>query len=262
MATHKPQKTPGFDLLLAFITAVRFLTIVPVPWHSDADQEYFAKSLVFFPLVAVLIGAGGWLVAMICTSVFPGPVTAFILLVYLSVISGFLHLDGLADSADGLLSHRPAAQALEIMRDSRVGAMAVIVLLFLLLGKYSALISIPGSNLPAVMMVTPVAGRAAILLLMAFFPWARKEGLGQLFASRHTLGTAMAAFFLLAVLGMVLVSFLAAIMLVLVTGVVAISFGFYCTRRFGGVSGDILGAVCEGTELLVMLAFSAAFTLL
>ncbi len=75
MATHKPQKTPGADLLLAFITAVRFLTIVPVPWYSDTDQECFAKSLVFFPLVALLIGTAGWLVAMICTSVFSGPIT-------------------------------------------------------------------------------------------------------------------------------------------------------------------------------------------
>ncbi|WP_163336673.1 adenosylcobinamide-GDP ribazoletransferase [Desulfopila sp. IMCC35008] len=251
---------PEISFFIALLTAVRFLTIIPVSWKADRDEDHFGTSIIFFPLVGLIIGCLGSVLVLIANQFLPGTVVSFILLIYLAAISGFLHLDGVADSGDGLLSYRPAKQSLEIMKDSRVGAMGVIVIVFLLLGKYSALSSIPVAYLVSAALVLPVGGRLAILLTMTLFPYGRREGgLGGLFYSPMSrIGTYSGAG-LLFLTAITIYGFLTALVL---TGVVigtVLLFGLFCMKRLGGVTGDTLGAVSELTEFCLAMVLCSTY---
>ncbi len=257
--THHTKKAQS-SYLCAFFTAVRFLTVIPFNWNIELDEYNFKKSLVFFPLVGLIIGGLGYLLVSFCTLLFPSAIIALILVIFLSGISGFLHLDGLADSGDGLLCSLPAERSLEIMKDSRVGAMGVIVLIFLLLGKFVALGEIPISLLPVAAILIPVGGRTAILFSMALFPYARKEGgLGNLFDSSRTSFMVVAGMFFFILLTVLFTDLKTAFLGSIVVVATAIFFGLYCKSRIGGITGDTLGAVCELSEFALALLFAALF---
>src|SRR5208283_4809952 len=118
-----------------FLAAMRFLTVIPFPGNWGADESSLAGSTVFFPVVGLLIGLGAAAVAACAARWLPAGPAAGLVIVALLAVSGGLHMDGLSDSADGLLSARPRERALEIMRDSHVGAMGVIAIVCVLLLK-------------------------------------------------------------------------------------------------------------------------------
>ncbi|NOR25141.1 MAG: adenosylcobinamide-GDP ribazoletransferase [Desulforhopalus sp.] len=253
----------GISLLCArFCTAIRFLTIVPVSWRAEDDPQQFNKCLPFFPVVGALIGVVGHLGAYIFQFIFPQQVVAVLALVYLAFISGFLHLDGLADSADGLLSSRPREDCLNIMKDSRSGAMGVVVVVCLMLAKYSALSSMDPEKLCLAIFFMPLAGRSAILFSMARLPYAKPEGgLGRLFYSDSSKTAALAAFLSLLFLFAVLAPSQLIVALIAIMAV-NLLFGRWCRRLLGGATGDTLGAVCELTEAITAIAFTASFLFL
>lgn len=243
----------------ALCCAFRFLTVLPLPWHADRDGMLFPRSVLFFPLVGITIGGIGVLLCQLAGWLLPVPVVAFIAVSYLSAVSGFLHLDGLADSGDGLLSHRSREASLSIMKDSRIGAMGVVVLVLVLLGKFAAFSTMTPVQLMSAIFLAPLAGRVAIVFSMARFPYARSEGgLGGLFYSAAMRKVSLFAAFLL-----VLCSWgtgngrLACAVLVLVV-VVVYGFGRFCLKRIGGVTGDTLGAVCELAEVATAIIVCAA----
>ncbi len=240
-----------------FCTALQFLTIIPVSWREGSDGERFSSAVSCFPLVGVIIGLAAMGVAYICSLVFPHSVVAFLSVVCLAFLTGALHLDGLADSSDGLLSFRPREQSLEIMKDSRIGAMGVVSLLLVILGKYSALVSLDIHSLLVALLFSPFAGRCAIVVTMAAVPYARKNGgLGSFFYTREMkthsriwLGAFSAAallFFGLRAIAVLLVFLLSVYF-----------FNLFCIRRIGGVTGDTLGAQSELAELVMMLTITA-----
>jgi adenosylcobinamide-GDP ribazoletransferase len=249
-------------LLARFLTAARFLTIIPVSWRAEDDPRQFNKCLLFFPVIGMLIGAMGYWGAHVALLFFPQQVVAVFSLVYLAFISGCLHLDGLADSADGMLSARPREDCLRIMKDSRSGAMGVIVVVCVMLAKYSALSSISPEKLCLAVFFMPLAGRCAILFSMSRLPYAREEGgLGQLFYSESSKSAALGALLLLLLLLAVLTPAQLAVTLVAVL-LVNLLFNRWCRIQLGGATGDTLGAVCELTEMIVVIAFSATLTLI
>ena len=245
--------------LLSLLAGLRFLTILPVSWKSEQDNRFFQASLIWFPLLGVLIGTGAAAVTFVTGFILPASVVAVLAIVLLAGISGCLHLDGLADSGDGLLSARPREQALEIMRDSRSGAMGVIVLIFVLLGKYGALSSMSLSAMVMAVFLMPLAGRTAILLTMAVLPYARTgEGLGRLFYSADSRR--------LALLGLIFFTlttcFFSWKMTLLLLPTILVTIGVFslcCFRKIGGATGDTLGAVCELTELATAIALTVTF---
>jgi len=254
-------KEKGFVLLFArFCTALRFLTVVPVTWRTDDDSHYFDTCLAFFPVVGILIGVVGAAGVYITQNFFPGQVVAVAAVVYLGSISGFLHLDGLSDSADGLLSARPRETSLTIMKDSRVGAMGVIAVVLVLLAKYCALSTLGAGQFCLAVFFMPLAGRCAILFTMARLPYARPEGgLGRLFYSKRSKATALTAFLLLLIFFALLAPsrLLVGIFAILTVNLL---FGKWCLRRLGGATGDTLGAVCELTEVITAFAFTASLS--
>jgi adenosylcobinamide-GDP ribazoletransferase len=241
--------------LRSFCTALRFLTIIPVSWKNSEDEKFFQASVVWFPLIGLLIGSLVALSNFLVSPFVPPSILAVFAVMLLSGLSGFLHLDGVADSGDGLLSSRPREQALLIMRDSRSGAMGVILLIFLILGKYAALSNLTTGNLIPILLLAPVAGRTAILLSMAVLPYARKDegGLGQLFYSKERYSIAGMALLFFIVCSVV-ISIQSALLVVMALFLTVLLFSRWCFVKLGGATGDTLGAVCEFSELSVAIA--------
>lgn len=238
--------------------AFRFLTILPLPGRLGTTEEELAGSVGSFPLIGLLLGlicaAGAWVLWLVLPSL---PAAACLTLLLLA-LSGGLHLDGLADTADGFFSARPdRTQILAIMRDSRIGAMGVIALIVLLLVKTTALSTLDRPGVMAASLLLPLAGRSAIVLMMGLLPYARPEGgLGGLF---YTNRSRIAAIWALLVTALVtlLVSGMAGLVVLGVTMAGIWLFAGYCRRKIGGATGDTLGAACELSELFMALGFAA-----
>ncbi|KAF0188622.1 MAG: cobalamin-5'-phosphate [Desulfobulbaceae bacterium] len=242
--------------LAGFLAALRFLTIVPLTWRCEQDGRFFGAALAWFPIVGVLIGLAAAILVSCLSPFFPPSVSAVAAVILLAAASGCLHLDGLADSSDGLLSARTRERILEIMRDSHTGAMGVIAIVVVLLGKYAALSSLEGSMLIFTVIAMPIAGRCAIVLTMACLPYARDgEGLGRLFYASSTRLTALWALVFLTVIlifgGLPMV--FSTLVAVLAT---VLFFSLWCRSKIGGATGDTLGAVCELTEMMVAMAMT------
>lgn len=245
-----------------FFTALRFLTVIPISWRAEHDGTLFKQSIFYFPLIGLLIGCGGWLLVTTLAYLLPTSCVAFFALFHLSAISGFLHLDGLADSGDGLLSSRPKNDSLKIMKDSRTGAMGVVVLVLVLLGKFSSLSTLPSATLALATFLMPLAGRCAILVTMAANNYARPEGgIGGLFYSSRSRRAAVFGCFLLFVVTTLVLSVKGAVVLVGIMLLTVLLFSWFCRKRIGGVTGDTLGAMCELTELTVALSMAAMVTM-
>ena len=257
---NKDNSTWRKEQLAGFLAALRFLTLLPVKWNADQDADYFRQSLVFFPVIGLLIGSIGYLVTLFSLWLFPQPVVAGIALCYLAFISGCLHLDGLSDSGDGLFSARPKERAMEIMKDSRVGAMGVIVTVLVFLLKFAALISIAEDHLAITVFFMPLAGRVAILCTMGALPYARTEGgLGGLFYSRSVKRIAILSVVILTTFLFFLIPEKLFVSLFLLL-VVFYVFNSWCKSKIDGATGDTLGANCELAEMALALAFSASFS--
>ena len=243
-------------VLEPFVAALRFLTIVPIPGQVGTDSYSLAASTPWFPLVGLLIGLVCAPLAWLLWWLLPHAVAAVLVTSLLFAFSGGLHLDGLADTADGLFSARSRDRMLAIMRDSRIGAMGVIALIMLLLLKTTALASLDMDRLLAAVVLAPVAGRCAILFMMALLPYARPEGgLGTLFYSRRSrlVGVWGVVFFLACAL---LVTGPAGLAVAGLTLLLLAVLALFLKCRLGGATGDTLGAACELAELSVVLAFS------
>jgi adenosylcobinamide-GDP ribazoletransferase len=235
-------------MMNSLIAAIRFLTIIPVPGKLGTSTEDLAGSLYWFPLVGLLIGMVTGAVFYLVGPYLSMPLAAVMAVSVLLAFSGGLHLDGVADCADGFFSSRPRSRMLEIMRDSHIGAMGVVALILVLAFKGAALVSVPSVKLWQPLVLMPVVGRGAMLVMMVFLPYARKEGgLASVFYNRaSTLLAGWAVIFMLAAGWIVagLPGLLAA------TGslLILLIFCWFCHAKIGGATGDTLGAACEITE--------------
>ncbi len=233
--------------------AFSFLTVVPLGF---ADGRKPGWSFAAYPLVGLAIG--GLLALLAAFAPFDAPVTAFVVLAAWVIVTGGLHLDGFGDSCDGVLATVEPARRLEIMKDPRTGAWAVIGLIVLLLGKWTAL----GAVDPALLLLPPVVGRWAMVIAAARFPYARREGLGGYF--RDGLGGAQVAIASVTLLVVTLVCALwidprALLMPIAGAGVVGLVGGWAARRLGGGLTGDSYGALCELSELTCLLIGAATW---
>jgi adenosylcobinamide-GDP ribazoletransferase len=207
----------------------------------------------FFPLVGLAIGILMALAYWLLSFLLPGPLVLWIVIGLLVFVTGGLHLDGLADTLDGLAGGGPREKILEVMRDSRIGAFGVIGLIFVLGGKYLALDAISEAALPYSLVLMAVMGRSAMVLVCCRSPYARSgDGLGRPFSQhltrREVVISSVSAF----VIASVLMGFRGVLTFI---GTLLFSLGFrlFFLRRLGGVTGDILGAADEAAELFCLL---------
>ena len=166
---------------MRFLDALRFLTIIPLPRRREVSPEELGRSLVYFPVVGIIIGlilAGlGWLLSLIL----PSAVVNVLLIVSLVVISGALHLDGFADTCDGIAGHKTVEARWQVMRDSRVGGFGIAGVCLLLLVKYISLNSVPQHLLITTLILMPAISRWAMVYALFAYPYARPSGLGKAF---------------------------------------------------------------------------------
>jgi len=238
------------------VAAFRFLTIFPLPGGLGHESSELGASVPLFPLVGLTLGviAAAW--AWLFWSFLPPPVAAVLLTTVFLAFSGGLHLDGLADTADGFFSARSRERILEIMRDSRIGAMGVLALVLLLLLKVSSLAVLGRSEALRAALLIPLTGRCAIPVMMALLPYARSEGgLGTVFYNRRSRQAGVAAFVFLGLVFWLCLGvdfFLPLFSFVLVIAGLA----FLCHKIIRGATGDTLGAACELSEVGVALALA------
>ena len=240
-------------MIASFLSALQFLTVIPVKLKT-ANEQRMAGSMVYFPLVGLLLGlflAG--LNALLSFLNLPFLAMNVITVVVLIVITGGLHLDGLSDTADAFLSARPAEQMLEIMRDSRSGVMGVLSLISVILLKIVLLFSISVSLQLNALMLMCVLSRWSAVATMFFFPYARQEGKAGAFIKGMNL-----KIFILSTVATVICASIAwqvrgLFVLLIVTGF-SYALGKSSTKKIGGITGDTLGAGIELTEIITLLS--------
>ncbi|TYZ21662.1 adenosylcobinamide-GDP ribazoletransferase [Selenomonas ruminis] len=238
----------------SFITALQFLTRIHVKEQPDLTVEDFGRSTKFFPLVGVLLGLIYMLVTWCLVAVFGWANFVTTILVLLPVLmTGGLLLDGYMDTADGVFSARSRERKLEIMKDSRVGAFGVIALVSLMMMNWSVLRDIKLVLIMTALFVMPVIGRMAMVMVIAFFPYARPEGMGKAFSDMADKKTvALAAITTL----VFVVPWGQAAIAALAAGLgFAWLLGAWLTSKLGGLTGDTYGAVETLTETMVLLVF-------
>ena len=237
----------------SFLAAIAFLTRIAVGRLAAFDAADVAHSSGWFPLIGVLLGMVYSLAAALIKGHLPLAVVAILLVTLDALVTGALHFDGLADTADGFGGGQSREDILRVMRDHAIGSyggLALVLVVALKVAAYAALLN-RGHWIPA-FILTPALGRWSILLLTATLPYARPsasvvDGMGKrsLIWGTGVILVAIAA----AISGRAWIAMAAA-------AAVTAAFGFYCRRRIAGITGDTLGAnlqLCESAALLTFL---------
>ncbi len=236
-----------------FLQALSFLTILPLGQGLSVEGKLLARSMAFFPLVGLVIG----LILVVCyfllLFLLPRAFVLWLEIGLLALLTRGLHLDGLADTVDGLASGGSKERILEVMRDSRIGAFGVISLIFLIGGKYLALDQISNASIPYALILMAVMGRNSMVLVCFRSPYARPgEGLAKPFT--ENLGYRETALSLATAFGIALLAMGVKGILVF-SGIVLFSLGyrFFFIKKLEGVTGDVLGGANELSELLSLI---------
>lgn len=255
-------------IIYDFLTGLQFLTRIRLYSQIDWSSERLGRSVKYFPLVGLVSGLILALIATITAGWMPGTLRISILICGGFLLHGFLHEDGLMDTADGLLSGQDRARMLEIMQDSRVGAAGVISFVLLILLKSSILFDMPAAMLPCALLFSTVYGRYVISIEVSLFPSARPAGLGRSFAehagSKSLMTATVFTFFIWLpslFFSIATVWKAAAIAWVFSIGF-ALFFGRYITRKLGGMTGDTYGAACQMAEVLTLVIFLVVSTVI
>jgi len=234
-----------------FLAALQFLTILPVKIKSEIKERDFGASLLYFPVVGLLIG----LLLSLCAlsfSFLPALVKSAMILILSIFITGGIHLDGFADTCDGFYGNKSGEKILEIMRDSRIGAMGVIGIASLLVLKFSVIATLPEGFLWKILIVLPVFSRWAQGFACHAACYVRREGKAKYFMeySRRR-DVIIGGIFTLGLL--VLLMSLKGFILFFVSLIPVFLFLYYTKRRIGGMTGDTIGALNEITEACLLL---------
>jgi adenosylcobinamide-GDP ribazoletransferase len=237
--------------------AVSFLTQAPVGRFRYIAPDAVARGVIYFPLVGAVVGTATALTAWAVSHILPGTIAAMSAVAVGAVLTGALHLDGLADTADGY-GGTSRASALEIMRDHAVGTYGVVALVLdigLRVAAIAALLPQPANLLYLV--AAGALSRTACAGLGCLLPNAR-AGAGST-EVLHGVGRRRIVFMILAgtVIAYLCVGW-RGLIAALAIGLVVIAWGLHCMRRLGGVTGDTLGAASEAAEILVLLVGVAA----
>ena len=237
------------------LSAVQFLTRVPVP-SQRYEADSLARSVKYFPLVGILIGGGAAVLHLLLAPHLSRLAAAFCIILFLVMMTGCLHEDGLADSADGFGGGCDREQILLIMRDSRIGTYAGAALIFSLLGRVFFLSSIPLPQVVPTLIVAQVLCRWTTLPLSYFLPSARTregenvDGLGGRIAWLTSKGTLMGGTIFSFAVALLLLKTRALAPIVCSIALCLVSGRFY-KLRVGGVTGDCFGATNQLTELAI-----------
>ena len=241
----------------ALLAALSFLTLFPARRPADVPQSAISNSRAWFPLVGLFLGLALVGIEWGARLVFPVYLTAALLTAFLIIITRGLHLDGFMDTCDGLFGGQTPERRREIMRDSHVGAFAVVGVLGLLILKYGALLSLLSLNVPGkewVLLLFPVFSRWTMVLLLRIFPYSRARGLGASFHLGNN-GIATIAAAIMATAAAILLGGAGGAVILVGVSLLALLLGQGMAKMLGGgLTGDTYGATNEMAEVAVLLA--------
>jgi len=243
------------QFFMAFLIAVQFLTRLPVNFTTRPADKLLGLSVLFYPLIGLIIGLCLYLTFLFCQLVFHGHpgVNASIILGVWVFITGALHLDGLADTADGFLSgQQQRDKIMAIMKDSRSGVMGVVSIVIILLSKFALLMSLI-SVAPEALLIAPFFARLMGLLLISSTDYVQSQGIAavlhQNFPNARLIMTELGI-----LLGLCLIAFP-----IMTLAGLLVFFFFQRTmqHKIQGYTGDTAGAMIEISETMALAALLA-----
>ncbi len=245
-----------------FIFALQLLTRIPIPISVPVTPELQGRSVLFYPLVGAVIGGilclPIWFFSFFVPEINPLFTAILILLIWVGITGG-LHLDGLADSADAWVGGMGSRErALEIMKDPACGPMCVIVLVLVLLTKFAALVVLVPTENVWLLFWIPILARASAVFLLQTMPYIRSGGMGETAASR--LPKKIAILMQILVFGLAIFSGFPILLLILLWGTFFL-FRQKVKKWLGGITGDLIGALIEKTELFLLLWLGVLFSI-
>lgn len=238
-----------------FLAALQFLTILPAGSRFEPD-----RMLAYFPLVGLLLGLLVALFDLLAARLWSAPVVGVLDAILLMLLTGALHLDGLADTADGLYGGRGSLErTLEIMKDSCVGAMGVVAIVSCLAVKFTALGTLPHDRF-IMLLVIPAFARGSILFAVRLLPYGRPQGgTGSVcFQKRQRV---MDSWGLLLPALLALSTGLRGLVLIVVFITTIAGVLFFYRRKLGCITGDMMGALIEVCEATMFLTAALATSL-
>jgi adenosylcobinamide-GDP ribazoletransferase len=238
-------------------SAILFVTILP----AGKNVAYSPLGMIkFFPVVGLILGTGLLLFDMIISHLWAPGVVAILDVVFLVVVTGAFHLDGLGDAADGLFSHRSRKRALEIMKDSRTGMMGLVAVFCILAVKMAGIYSLKtcGTHFQtlALLLIIPAYSRATMIFGIRFLEYGRKGTGTGLDLFEKAIGLKDFFFVLIPMVISVFLGYKGLVLNLVFLGTLMLVLGFY-KRKFNCITGDMLGAMCEVTEAVLFLATGA-----
>jgi adenosylcobinamide-GDP ribazoletransferase len=238
----------------SFSLAWQFLTILP--WRKsdrETTSQLLGRSMAYYPAIGLLLGLILWVVYWGFSFFLPRTLCDGLVILVLVILTGALHLDGLADTLDGMAAGKAPEERLRIMKDHRVGTFGVVGLILVLGFKFLALHSMLIQDVGKALLVALTLSRWSMVQLTYRAPYARREGgLGLPFKENlkkkemviATVSSLAVSFFVLRFWGA---------MLWLGVGIFTLLFQSFFERRIGGITGDILGAANEMNEVLALI---------
>lgn len=232
-------------------SAIRFITILPLGNPAIFDAK---RMVPYFPVVGVILGILVSAFDQVASQLWSEPVVAILDVVFLIVVTGAFHLDGLGDAADGLLGHRPKDRALAIMKDSRIGVMGLVAIICALSTKCGGIMGLDAHR-HLLLIIIPAYARGGQLFGIRFLEYGRPDG-----GTGHALfgDTLRPSAFWGLLIPVALSIFLGwkGIWLNVIFVIITAAILLYYKKRIGCITGDMLGAMTEITESMLFLLAS------
>ncbi len=239
------------------IGIMQFMTRLPIPVDTGIDEE-FHKSMIYFPVVGLVLGLFYYAIGLVSQGLFNTYIATIMILIGEVILTGGLHLDGLGDTFDGLYSYRDKERILEIMKDSRLGTNALLAILLVLLLKAGFIYALLEQGLLWGILLMPVVARSMQVVACYKTKTPREKGMGNLFIGKVSTSYLMGTFLIMLVITTIVMLIVGEItllsilmqlgsLLVLIIAVRLFVHSVY--KKIDGITGDILGCICELAEL-------------
>lgn len=236
------------------ILAMQFMTRIPIPLNIEIKKDELYKTASYFPAVGIIIGFILSLLYIALVNLFSREIVMTLVVAFSYILTGAMHIDGLADTFDGLFSNKDKERMLEIMRDSRLGTNGVVATVFMIILKVLFFVNINENMTLPSLLVMPMLGRLASTFAILISKSARGgEGLGGLMIGRAGMREFLIALVISLVAGFFIMPFSRFAELLTIVLLVSFIITKYISMRIGGMTGDTLGAVTEITELVVLI---------
>lgn len=250
-----------------FIGILQFMTRIPISVDTGFDED-FHKGIIYFPLVGLVLGVFYYVIALIGSYFFNSYITAIMILAGEVLLTGGLHLDGLGDTFDGLYSYRDKERILEIMKDSRLGTNGLLAIMIVFMLKAGFIYEVVDQYELWLIIVMPAVARMMQIVACYQTKTPREKGMGNIFIGKVSTKVLIGSYGLLALVvgiavvltNMWFIGWLEWIRVGIIISMTTVLLTIWTKlfvrsvyKKIDGITGDILGAICEMAELIFLV---------